>query len=154
MYIPYWKEYREDKNFSVIVSPMVPMCDWDTGDSAWHPTKCITFDTKSKVIEFVEKEAWKSHLLFSLWKTKGGVHGVCLNWQLPCLKSYRIHKPLGVDPVYSIFTVNRGYVLRVSPKANRPEARPIHVGIVGRGKPLDENQRVEEAHTRLLYTYF
>ena len=150
----YWTEYEKGVEYYKIVSPSVPMFDWDTGDSAWHPTKCITFSTKEDVIDFVEKEAKKQHLLISLWKTKGGVHGICLNVQIPCIRAYRLHKPLGVDPVYSIYTINRGYVLRTSPKKNRPEAKPVHVGVVGRGIALDHNKEVDEAHTKMINTYF
>lgn len=153
MKIPYWKEY-ETGHFTKIVSPIVPMMDWDTEDSAWHPEKCISFSTKEEVIKFVEKEAVKRSLLFSLWKTKGGIHGICLNWKLPSIKAYRIQKPFLVDPVYQIYTTNRGYVLRVSPKEGRPEARPIYLGRFGRGTPLEVNERVDEAHTRLIITHF
>lgn len=151
--IPYWTQYERGR-FVKIISPIVPFMDWDTGDSAWHPDKCISFSTKEEVITFVEKEAKKRHLLFSLWKTKGGIHGICLNWKLPHVKAYRIQKPFLVDPVYQIFTTTRGYVLRVSPKEGRPEGKPIYLGQFGKGRPIELNQRVDEAHTRLIYTHF
>jgi hypothetical protein len=149
IYTPFWKEYRDNK-FEVIVSPIVPMCDWDASDSAWHPSYCITFASKEDIIEFVKKEAHKRHLLLSLYKTKGGIHGICLNWQLPHIRAYRVQKPLYVDPVYQYKTILRGYVLRVSPKPNRPEAKPIHLGWFGRGRPLEKNIRAEKAHERLI----
>jgi len=154
--IPYWTQFEPGKytNFTKIVSPIVPMMDWDSNDSAWHPDHCMTFRTKEECIHFIEKEAKKRGLLFSLWKTKGGIHGICLNKQIPHIRAYRIQKPFLVDPVYQFKTITRGYVLRVSPKEGRPEARPIYVGRVGKGQALELNERVDNAHTGLLYQHF
>ena len=151
---PFWEEFEKGVDYYKIVTPFIPLFDWDAADSASHHRKCITFSTKEDILTFVEKKASEEGFLFSLWKTKGGVHGILLNKQIPCIKSYKVHKPYLVDPIYQIYTINRGYVLRCSPKKNRPEGRPVHFGIVGKGFPLPENLALEEKRKEMLDKYF